>query len=146
MDEEINVSVVVAQLKEAGSDPSRQIRPLLQLADWYLREFKTNAECADATKANALYNAALVRSNLVNYELGEDQIIPGMVETYRAFSSTFTNDEDVGVDEIRDEICSHKEFIAKERKILKARLEDQQPEVFRNISLKKKRRHMCSYR
>ena len=136
MDEESDISVVVAQLKEAGSDPSRQIRPLLQLADWYLREFKTNAKCADATKANALYNAALVRSNLVNYELGEDQIIPGMVETYRAFSSTFTNDDDVSVDEIRNEICSHKEFIAKERKILKARLEHQHDKVFRNISLK----------
>ena len=134
MEEEINTSVVVAQLKEAGSDPSRQIRPLLQLADWYLREFKTNAKSADATKANALYNAALVRSNLVNYEVGEEQIIPGIVETYRAFSLTFTNDEDVGKDEICDEICSHKEFIAKERRILKERLEHHHDEVFRIIS------------
>ncbi len=130
MDEEIGVSVVVGQLKEAGSDPSKQVRPLLQLAHWYLGKFKTTANCADATKANALYNAALVRSIMVNHEVGEGQIISGIAETYRAFLSAFTSGRDVDLGEIRNEICSHKEFIAKERKILKERLE-QQNEVFK---------------
>ncbi|CAB3978239.1 tetratricopeptide repeat 28-like [Paramuricea clavata] len=140
MDEDIDVSVAVRQLKEGRSDPSRQVRPLLKLADWHLRKSKETANGADFTKANALYNAALVRSELLNYEVGEDQIIRGIVETYRTFLSTFTNDEDVGVDEIRNEIRSHKEFLAKERKIFKDRLEHQYEihtdmiyDVFRDI-------------
>ena len=123
MDEEIDVSVAVEQLKEAGSDPARQVHPLLTLADWHLRKCKETANGSDFTKASALYNAALVRSKLSDHEVGEDQIIRGIVETYRAFLSTFANDEDVGVDEIHNEIRSHKEFVAKERKIFKERLE-----------------------
>ena len=87
-----------------------------------MRKCKETANGSDFTKASALYNAALVRLNLSDHEVGEDQIIRGIVETYRAFLSTFANDEDVDVDEIH-EIRSHKEFLAKERKIFKERLE-----------------------
>ena len=130
MDEEIDVSVAVRQLKEAGSDPSKQVRPLLKLADWHLTKAKATANGADFTKANALYNAALVRSELLNYEVGEEQVIRGIFETYREFLLTFTNDDDVGVDEICNEIRSHREFLAKERKIFKERLEHHH-EVFK---------------
>lgn len=132
MGEEIGVSAAVGQLKEAGSDPSRQIPPLLKLADWYLTKSIATANGADFTKANALYNAALVRSKLAHCECGEDQIIKGIVETYRAFSFTFTNDKDVGMDEICNEIHAHKEFLTEEREIFKKQLEHHQFEVFKN--------------
>ena len=126
--EEIGVSAVFEQLKDAGSDPSRQILPLLKLAEWHLRKSKTTAIGADFTKANALYNAALVRSRLVNREVGEvpseDEIVRGIIDTYRLFLLTFTNNEDVGVDEITDEINTHKQFLANERRIFKERLDD----------------------
>ncbi len=126
--EEIDVLAAVEQLKDAGSDPSRQVLPLLKLAEWHLRKSKATTNGADFTKANALYNAALVRLGLVKREVGEvpseDEIVRGIIDTYRAFLLTFTNNEDVGVGEITDEINLHKQFLTNERRIFKERLDE----------------------
>ena len=123
MDEDIDVSV--EQLRAAGTDLSKQVPALLKLGEWYLRKAKTTSNGADFTKANALYNAALVRSKSVNHEIGEDQIRRGIVETYREFLCAFAkgNDE-ISPDEIQNEIDSHKKWIARERRIFKERVDE----------------------
>ena len=86
---------------------------------------KANSNSVEFTKANALYNAALVRSRLVNHELGEDEILQRIVETYRTFLYAFTDDnEDVSADEIRNEIRYHKDFLANERRMIKERVDE----------------------
>ena len=128
MDEEIDVSVTVKQLRTAGTDLSKQVPALLKLGEWYLRKAKsakTTSNGADFTKANALYNAALVRSRIANHEIGEDQILRGIVETYREFLYAFAKDDDgISVDKIQNEIDSHKEWIARERRIFKERVDE----------------------
>jgi hypothetical protein len=125
MDEDIDVSVAVEQLRAAGTDLSKQVPALLKLGEWYLRKAKRTSNGADFTKANALYNAALVRSRSVNHEIGEDQIRRGIVETYREFLYAFAKDNnEISVDEIQNEIDSHKEWIARERRIFKERVDE----------------------
>ena len=123
MDEEINVTV--EQLRAAGTDLSKQVPPLVKLGEWYLKKAKTTLNGADFTKANALYNAALVRSTSVNHEIDEDQILRRIAETYREFLYAFANnDEEISADEICHEITSHKEFLANERRIFKERVDE----------------------
>ena len=146
MDEEIDVSVTVEQLKSARRDVSKQIPALLKLGDSYLKSAKTTSLGDDFTKANALYNAALVRSRLVNEGIDDDQILRRIVETYREFLYAFASGEEICLDEIRNEINSHKEFLAHERRSFKERVDeidsgfntndkltDDQYEVFTNI-------------
>ena len=143
MGEEINVTATVEQLRAAGIDPSKQVPSLVKLGEWYLKKAKAcGADLSNFTKAEALFNAALVRSRLVNHEIGEDQILQKIVETYRDFLYAFENEKEVCVDKIRNEIDSHKEFLANERKILKEHLneidsrfnrnDEDQYEVFKN--------------
>ncbi|CAB4035839.1 tetratricopeptide repeat 28-like, partial [Paramuricea clavata] len=82
-------SVVVEQLKAAGTEVSKQVPPLLKLGEWYLNTAKTTANGADFTKAAGLFNAALMTQ-----------------------------------DEIRNEISSHKEWIADERRVIKERVDE----------------------
>ena len=79
MEDKRDVSLTVEQLKAAGSDVSKQVPPLLELGEWYLKQAKTSLNGSDFTKANALYNAALVRSRSVKHEIGEDQILRRIV-------------------------------------------------------------------
>jgi hypothetical protein len=125
MDEEIDVSATVEQLTAAGKDSSKQVPALFKLGEWYLKKAKTTSNGTDFTKANALYNAALVRPRSVNHEIGEDQIRRGIVETYREFLCAFAkgNDE-ISPDEIQNEIDSHKKWIARERRIIKERVDE----------------------
>lgn len=124
MAEEINVTVIVEQLKVAGDDSSKQLPALLKLGEWYLKKAKASADGANFTKASALFNAALVRSDCVNHETDEDEILRRIVETYRAFLLTQTNDEEMSPNEIRDEIHAHKEFLVRERRILRERIDE----------------------
>ena len=116
-------SVVVEQLKAAGTEVSKQVPPLLKLGEWYLNKAKTTANGADFTKAAGLFNAALVRSRVVNDE-SESKILRGIIETYREFLLTVANDEKMTQDEIRNEISSHKEWIADERRVIKERVDE----------------------
>ena len=122
MEEEIDVSAAVEQLRSAGPDASKQLPALMKLGDWYLNKAKTIANGADFTKANALFNAALVRSRS-NPEIGENEILRRIVETYREFLLSFANGVEISVDEIRHKIDSHREFVAYERRIIKERLD-----------------------
>jgi hypothetical protein len=126
MGEEIDVSATVEQLRAAGKDSSKQVPALLKLGEWYLKKAKTTSNGADFTKANGLYNAALVRSRSVNHEISEDQILRGIVETYREFLRAFAikDDDGISVDEILNEIDSHKEWIARQRRIFKERVDE----------------------
>ena len=126
MDDEIDLSVTVEQLRAAGTDLSKQVPALLKLGEWYLKKAQRTSNGADFTKANALYNAALVRSRRVNHEIDEDQILRQIVETYREYLYAFVNNtgDEVIVDEIRHEIDSHKEFLANERRIFKERVDE----------------------
>ncbi|XP_028399863.1 uncharacterized protein LOC114523203 [Dendronephthya gigantea] len=126
MDEKIHpASDFAEQLKVAGTDLSKQVPALLGLGEWYLKKAKTTANGADFTKADALYNAALVRSRLANHEIGEEQIIlTRIVETYQEFLYALPNELKVSVDEIRNEIDSHKKFLANERRIIKERVKE----------------------
>ena len=125
MVEEINVSDINEELKVAGTDLSKQVPALLKLGELYLNKAKTTKDGADFTKADALYNAALVRSRLVNHEIDEEQIITRIVETYQEFLYVFAGKElKVSVDEIRNEIDCHKKFLANERSIIKERVKD----------------------
>ena len=126
MDEEIDdVSDMAEKLKIAGTDMSKQVPALFKLGEWYLKKAKTTANGADFTKADALYNAALVRSRLVNHEIDEEKILTRIVETYQEFLYAFAGNEfEVSVDEIRNEIDSHKKFLADERRIIKERVKD----------------------
>ena len=110
-----DVSTIVEPLKEADKDLSKQVPPLVKLGEWYLDKGKTTINANDFTKANALFNAALVRSRHVRHEINEDQILKRIVRTYREFLLAFGKDE-MSVDEIRKEIDSHKEWVAEKRK------------------------------
>ena len=121
-----DVSTIVETLKEAGKDLSKQVPALVKLGEWYLDKAKITMNANDFTKADALFNAALVRSRHVRHEIDEDQILRRMVETYREFLATFAKDHDGGmsVEEIRNEIHSHKKWIARERESLKERIDE----------------------
>ena len=120
-----DVSLIVESLKEAGQDLSKQVPPLVNLGEWYLDKAKTTINANDFTKANALFNAALVRSRHVRHEIDEDQILRRIVKTYREFLIACTKDGDrMSVDEIRHEIDSHKEWVACERRLCKERLNE----------------------
>lgn len=121
MDEVIDLSTTVEELRAAGSDGSKQMPALLKLGKLYLTKAKATANGGDFTKANALFNAALARSSVVGHETSE--IFHAIVETYREFLLSLPNCVDeVSVDEIRHEINFHKEFLAKDRRIFKERL------------------------
>jgi hypothetical protein len=125
MDEKIDVSVTVEQLRAAGNDASKQLLPLVKLGKYYFKKAKTTANSADFTKADAIFNAALVRSRLVNDEKSENEILQEIVEIYCEFLLSLANDVEVScVDEIRNEIDSHKEFVANERRFFKERLDE----------------------
>ena len=120
-----HASTIVKSLKEAGKDLTKQVPPLVKLGEWYLDKAKTTINVNDFTKANALFNAALVRSRHVRHEIDEDQILRKIVGTYREFLVAFgKGDDGMSVDEIRNEIDSHKEWVAEKRKILKERMND----------------------
>ncbi len=125
MDEEIEASVAVEQLRAAGTDPSKQVPALVKLGEWYLKKAKTTLNGADFTKANALYNAALVRSRRVHHEIEEDQILRRIFEIYREFLYAFAKDDfRISVDETQNEIDSHKRFLANERRVFKERVDE----------------------
>ncbi|XP_028402859.1 uncharacterized protein LOC114525656 [Dendronephthya gigantea] len=124
MAEEINVSVIVDQLRAAGTDSLKQLPALLKLGEFYLKKAKASANGADFTKANALFNAALVRSDCVDHTTDEDEVLRRIVETFRAFLLTLTNDKEMSSSEIRNEIHAHKEFLARERRILQESIEE----------------------
>ena len=119
-----DASTIVEPLKEAGKDLSKQVSPLVKLGEWYLDKAKTTMNANDFTKANALFNAALVRSRHVRHEIDEDQILRKIVGTYREFLVAFAKDDRMSVDDIRNEIDSHKEWAAQKRKILKERVNE----------------------
>ena len=129
MNDEIAVTFAVEQLRVAGTDPSKQVPALVKLGEWYLNKASETtahgADFSDFTKAVALYNAALVRSRLVNHEIDEEQILQRIVEAYCGFLYAFTHEKpEIAADEIRNEIDFHKEFLANERRMLKERLSD----------------------
>lgn len=125
MDKEFDVSVTIDELKSAGRDSSKQVPALVKLGDWYLKKAKTTLLGGDFTKASALYNAGLVRCRNVKHDIGEDQIFRKIVETHREFLYAFAKDNDeISADEIQNEIHSHKEWIAHERKVVKERLHE----------------------
>ena len=125
MDGDIDQSFTVEQLRAAGTNLSKQVPALFKLGEWYLRKAKATSNTVDFTKANALYNAALVRSRCVDHEIGEDEILQKIFETYRTFLYAFTdNNEDVSTDEIRNEIECHKDFLANERRVIKERVDE----------------------
>ena len=125
-----DVSTIVETLKEAGKDLSKQVPALVKLGEWYLDKAKTTMNANDFTKADALFNAALVRSRHVRHDIDEDHILTRIVETYREFLGTFAKDNGDGMsaDEIRNEIDSHAKWIAKERQSIKERV-DQNPKM-----------------
>ena len=121
MDAEVNVAV--KQLRAAGNDLSKQVPALVKLGEWYLKTAKTTSNAADFTKADALYNAALVRSKMISHEIDEDQIFQKIFEIYCEFLHTFAGgDKKYDTDKIRNEIHFHKEFIVNERRIFKDRI------------------------
>ena len=124
MDEEFDISIAAEQLKSAGRDISKQLPVLLKLGDLYFKKAKTTPNGGDFNKGNALYNAAFVRSRLVNDGTDDDQIFRRIVETYREFLHSFGNGVEISVDEIRKEINSHKEFLANERQSFKHRIDE----------------------
>ena len=123
-DGEVNVAAV-DQLKAAGDDLSKQVPALVKLGEWYLKKAKATSNAADFTKADALYNAALVRSKIINNETDEDQILQKIVEIYCEFLVAFARgDQKFDREEIRNEIYSHKEFLVNERKIFRDRVSE----------------------
>ena len=123
--DQYDVSTIVNSLKEAGKDLLKQVPPLVKLGEWYLSKAKTTINANDFTKANALFNVALVRSRCIRHDIDEDQILGRIIETYREFSGEFAKDDDgMSVDEIRNEIRSHKQWVAEKRKTFKERLDN----------------------
>ena len=121
MDVEVNVTDT-EQLRAAGNDLSKQVPALVELGKWYLKKAKTTSNATDVTKANALYNAALVRSRSTHHEIDKDHIMQQIVETYCEFLYTFTDgNEKLDADKIRNEIDSHKKFLVQERQSFKKR-------------------------
>ncbi|XP_028410545.1 uncharacterized protein LOC114533242 [Dendronephthya gigantea] len=122
---EDDVSAVVQTIKAAGKDLSKQIPPLLKLGEWYLDKAMTTVNGADFGKADALFNAALVRSRSLNHEIDEDQILERIVETYCEFLYAFAKDDGkINKNKIRSEIDFHKQWIARERRIFKERIDE----------------------
>ena len=137
MDEEIDSSAVVEHLKAAGSEISKQVPPLLKLGECYLIKAKKTANGSDFAKAIGLFNAALVRSRLVENRINENEILRGIVETYREFLLAFAKDQGISKDikdEIKNEVNSHKEWIANERRIFKERVDKIDSSFSRNES------------
>ena len=137
-----DVSTIVETLKEAGKDISKQVPALVKLGEWYLDKAKTTTNANDFTKAGALLNAALVRSRHVRHEIDEDQVLGKIVEAYRKFLAMFAKADCDGMsaDEIRNEIDSHKEWLARQREILKEQLDrnsemEQEDEVLMFITI-----------
>ena len=119
-----DVSAIVETLKEADKDLSKQVPALVKLGEWYLDKANTTVNANDFTKADALFNAALVRSRHVRHDIDEDQILRRIVETYREFLAMFGKDDDgMSIDEIENEIDSHKKWLARERKNFKERVD-----------------------
>lgn len=119
------VDATVEQLKAAKDDLVKQVPALVDLGDWYLKKAKISSNGSDFTKANALYNAALVRSRRVHHEIDEDKILERIAETYREFLYAFGHVGNiVSEDEIFHEIDYHKDFLAKERSIFKQRVDE----------------------
>ena len=119
-----DVSTIVKSLKEADKDLTKQVAPLVKFGEWYLDKAKTTINANDFTKANALFNAALVRSRHVRHEIDEDQILRKIVGTYREFLVAFGKDDGMRFHEIQNEIDSHKEWVARERRIFKERVNE----------------------
>ena len=120
-----NVLTIIKPLKEAGKDVWRQVPALLKLGEWYLDKAKTTIDASDLTKADALFNAALVRSRRVRHEVDEGQILRRIVETYREFLHAFArNDDELSDEQIRKEIGSHKEWVAEQRRIINVRVNE----------------------
>ena len=119
-----DVSTIVESLKEADKDLSKQVVPLVKLGEWYLDKAKTTINANDFTKADALFNAALVRSRHVRHEIDEDQILRRIVRTYSEFLVAFGKDDGMSFDKIRNEIDSHKEWVARQRRIFKERVNE----------------------
>ena len=118
-----DVSTIVETLKEADKDLSKQVPALVKLGDWYLDKAKTTLNANDFTKADALFNAALVRSRHVRHDIDEDQILRRIAKTYRKFLATFGKDDDgMSIEEIENEIESHKKWVARERESFKERV------------------------
>ena len=119
-----DVLTIVESLKEADKDLSKQVAPLVKLGEWYLDKAKTTINANDFTKADALFNAALVRSRHVRHEIDEDQILRRIVRTYSEFLVAFGKDDGMSFDKIRNEIDSHKEWVARQRRIFKERVNE----------------------
>lgn len=98
----------------------KQLPPLLKLGKWYLNRAKASSNCGDFTKADALFNAALARSEHGNHNI--DEIRHAIFDTYREFLLSVCNGAEVSLPEIRHEIDSHKQFLYKERRMFKERL------------------------
>ena len=122
MDKEVNATV--EQLKAAKDDLVKQVPPLVNLGDLYFKKAERSSNGSDFTKANALYNAALVRSRRVHHEINEDKILERIAETYREFLYAFGHVGNVSADEVFHEINYHKEFLVNERSIFKQRIDE----------------------
>lgn len=120
----VNASLYAEELKMAGNDVAKQVPALLKLGDWYVRTAKTTGHCADFTKANAIFNAALVRERYLCHETNEEEIFAKIVDTYREFLHTATKNNAVNQEEIRDEVHFHKQFLATERQRFRKCVED----------------------
>ena len=123
-----DVSTIVETLKKADKDLSKQVPALVKLGEWYLDKAKTTVNANDFTKADALFNAALVRSRHIRHDIDEDQILKRIVETYCEFLATFGKDGDgMSIDEIENEIeneiDSHKKWVARQRESFKKRVD-----------------------
>ena len=79
----------------------------------------SSSDSGDFTKADALFNAALVRSKHRNHNI--DEIHHAIFDTYREFLLSVCNGAEVSLPEIRHEIDSHKQFLSNERRIFKER-------------------------
>ena len=119
-----DVDSAAEQLKAAKDDLLKQVPALVELGDWYLKKAKTSSNGSDFTKADALYNAALVRSRRVHHEIDEDEILGRITETYREFLYTFGNVGNVSADEVFLEVNCHKEFLANRRSIFEQRVDE----------------------
>ena len=50
MDDDIDESITVEQLRAAGTDLSKQVPALFKLGEWYLRKAKATSNSVDFTK------------------------------------------------------------------------------------------------
>lgn len=149
MDEVIVSSAVAEELRAAGSEVSKQVPALLKLGKLYLKRAKATADGGDFTKSGGLFNAALVRSRLVENGNDGDEILQEISETYREFLLAFAHDKRISEDEIQTEVRSHKKWIADERRNFKERVDkidssfnrndenEDQYEVFINFMIKR---------